>query len=241
MPSKKTILGIVVALAFSGSAGCIATRKFVRNDVKPVSTKVDQVAQQSDQQGQQIKDTSSKLDQTNQQVQQNVTDISATKEIATGADSRSTDALNKANEDASGLNDLHNVVANLEDYKVNDEAAVHFGFNKDQLTTDDKDQLDKVAGEVQNLPRYFITVEGFTDQTGPATYNEDLSRRRANHVVEYLVGMKDIPLYRIHVIGLGKQKLVNDGKTRKDRAESRRVEVSLYSAPALPAPSAGTR
>lgn len=241
MPSKNAFLAIAVALASSWSAGCIATRGFVRSDVQPVSTKLDQVANQTDQQGTQLKQTGEKLDQTNQQVQQNSTDISATKEIATGADSRSTDALNRATENGKNLAQLHDVVANLEDYKVNDEAAVHFGFNKDKLTPDDKGQLDKVAEEVQSLPRYFITIEGYTDQTGPASYNEELSRRRANHVVEYLVGQKNIPLYRIHVIGLGEQKLVNDGKTREDRAQSRRVEVSLYSAPALPAPSASSK
>ncbi|HEV2388421.1 MAG TPA: OmpA family protein [Candidatus Acidoferrales bacterium] len=237
MLSKNTFLAIAVALASSWSAGCVATRGFVRSNVQPVSTKLNQVAQQTDQQGTELKQTGAKLDQTNQTVQQNTTDISATKEIATGADSRSTDALNKATENGKNLSELHDVVANLDDYKVADQAAVHFGFNKDKLTADDKDQLDKVAGELQNLPRYFITIEGFTDQTGPATYNESLSQRRADHVVEYLVGEKSIPLYRIHVIGLGEQKLVNDGKTRQDRAESRRVEVSLYSAPALPAPT----
>jgi outer membrane protein OmpA-like peptidoglycan-associated protein len=71
--------------------------------------------------------------------------------------------------------------------------------------------------------RFFIAVEGFTDKSGSAEYNEALSRRRADAFVEYLVGSHDIPIYRIHMVGLGKMKPVEDAKNR-------RVEVTLFSA-----------
>ena len=45
-------------------------------------------------------------------------------------------------------------------------AVVHFGVNKDTLTKDEKAKLDEVATQIGSLQRYFITVEGFTDQTG---------------------------------------------------------------------------
>ena len=78
------------------------------------------------------------------------------------------------------------------------------------------------------MQRYFITVEGFTDQTGATAYNDQLSRERANQVISYLVGSHDIPVYRIHMVGLGEQKLIDEGKGKKAREESRRVEITVY-------------
>ena len=83
------------------------------------------------------------------------------------------------------------------------------------------------------MQRYFITVEGFTDQTGSSAYNDQLSRERANGVISYLVGSHDIPVYRIHMVGLGDQKLVDSGKGKKAREESRRVEITVYTAKPL--------
>jgi OmpA-OmpF porin, OOP family len=109
--------------------------------------------------------------------------------------------------------------------------------NKDTLTKDEKAKLDQVATQTGSLQRYFITVEGFTDQTGSASYNDQLSRERANQVISYLVGSHDIPVYRIHMVGLGEQKLIDEGKGKKAREESRRVEITIYSAKPLSASS----
>ena len=58
-----------------------------------------------------------------------------------------------------------------------------------------------------------------------------LSKRRADAVVQYLAGEKDVDFNRIHTIGLGEQKLVDTGATpRFPRARNRRVEVKIYSA-----------
>jgi len=57
-----------------------------------------------------------------------------------------------------------------------------------------------------------------------------LSRRRAEAVQTYLVAQQNIPVYRIQIVGLGKDKPVNDEKTRNDREKNRRVEVTIFSA-----------
>jgi outer membrane protein OmpA-like peptidoglycan-associated protein len=220
MGAKGSFAAVALVLTAIWGTGC-ATKGYVRAQVQPVNTKVDQVQDQTQKQGTQ-------LHQTAQQVQQNQTDISATKEIASSAE-------NRAGENGRQLGDLRKVVANLDDYKVADQSVVHFGFDKDALTPETKEELDKLAAQVGSAQRYFITIEGYTDQIGPAGYNEQLSRRRANHVIEYLVGKKDVPLQRIFTIGLGEEKLIDSGKTREARAESRRVEITLYTAPSLSA------
>ena len=83
---------------------------------------------------------------------------------------------------------LANTVANLENYKVTDMTTVNFGLNLAKLSADDKMKLDQLASSSSSHKRYFIAVEGYTDQTGSADYNLELSKRRADAVVQYLAG-----------------------------------------------------
>jgi OOP family OmpA-OmpF porin len=209
--------------------GC-ATKNYVKQSVQPIDQKVDHVDQSSQKRdSEQVAD----LGKTNQQVDENEKKLDATTEIAKTADNESKGATSKANQNTKDLNDLRNVVANIDDYKPANQAVVHFGINKDTLTKDETAKLDEVATQIGSVQRYFITVEGFTDQTGSSARNDQLSRDRANQVISYLVGSHDIPVYRIHMVGLGEQKLIDEGKGKKAREASRRVEITIYSAKPL--------
>jgi outer membrane protein OmpA-like peptidoglycan-associated protein len=216
--------------------GC-ATKKYVKQQVDPVSGKLDQVATKSDQQGQTLDQTRSTLDQTRSTQEKDEAALSATNERALSADNhagqamtRADDASRKADQANQGLSQLENTVANLDDYKQITQTTVNFKFNSDKLNSDSKMALDQMVVNQNHYKRFFIAVEGFTDKVGSADYNAALSRRRADAVVEYLVAQHDIPIYRIHMIGLGDQKPVEDARTRAANAKNRRVEVTLYSA-----------
>jgi OOP family OmpA-OmpF porin len=235
---SKASLSATIALTVGSMfiVGC-ATKGYVRNTVQPVDQKVDQVDQSSQKRDSQ---QTAELGKTNQQMEEDEKKLDATDEIAKTADNASKGAMSKANQNTKEIGDLRgdlrNVVANIDDYKPMDQAVVvHFGVNKDTLTKDEKAKLDDVATKVGSLQRYFITIEGFTDQTGSPAYNDQLSRERANAVIAYLVGSHDVPVYRIHTVGLGQQKLIDEGKGRKAREESRRVEITVYSAKPLSA------
>jgi outer membrane protein OmpA-like peptidoglycan-associated protein len=165
--------------------------------------------------------------------------LDATNEIATAADNQAKGAMSKANQNARDLSELQNVVANIDDYESINKTVVHFSLNKDSLAKNEMAKLNALAAQLGGLQRYFITVEGFTDQTGPQSYNDQLSRQRANQVISYLVGVHDIPVYRIHMVGLGDQKLIDDGISMKAREESRRVEINTYTAKPLTASGTG--
>jgi len=233
---KHSLPIAAIALGSLLAGGC-ATKKYVNQSIAPVNGRVDQLSQQSNQQGQKIDQTTANLEKTD-------TELSATKERAMTADSKAGDAINRADQagqkadqanqraDQVGkdLGDLRGVVANLDDYKQVAQSTVNFKFNSDRLDADAKQQLDQMAAGQGQYKRYFVAVEGFTDSIGSADYNNALSRRRADAVVQYLVSQHNIPIYRIHMIGLGKDKPIDDAKTRAARAKNRRVEVSLFSA-----------
>ena len=219
-------------------AGGCATKKYVRNTAAPIQAKVDQVGEQAQKQGQEIQDTKGQLKQVDDNAQSG---ISAAKERASTADSHATDAMNRANQVGTEVNQrvdqtnqnldsLRSTVANLDDYKLVGETSIPFKFDKYALDNQSKEELDKLASNVGQNKRYFIAVEGFTDKTGSISYNEQLSRKRADAVAEYLVAKHDIPIYRIHMIGLGQEKPVDMGPGRAARAKNRRVEVRIYSA-----------
>ncbi len=233
---KQTLpISLVLAGALLGS-GC-ATKKFVRQTVDPSAGSWITVAQQSNQQGQKLDQTSQTLDQTRQTLEKDETELSATKERAMTADNKAGDAMNKAgdalnraDEANRGLGELRSTVANLDDYKQVAATTLNFKFNSDKLNPDAKQQLDQMVANQNQYKRYFVAVEGFTDSVGSVDYNAALSRRRADAVVEYLVAQHNIPIYRIHMVGLGKMKPVEDARTRAARAKNRRVEVTLFSA-----------
>jgi outer membrane protein OmpA-like peptidoglycan-associated protein len=213
--------------------GC-ATKKYVRNNVTPVQAKLDQVADQSNKQGEQ-------LQQTQKDVQKNTTDIAATDEKATGADRRAGDAMTRAQQAdtkatqntqqiASVRDTFGNAITNLDNYKVVQSATVLFPFDSAQLKKDEMAQLDQLISQTSSLKRYFIAIEGYTDTTGDPQYNVELSKRRADAVVQYLAGQKDVDFNRIHMIGFGEVKPVDEGKNKDARAKNRRVEVKIYSA-----------
>jgi OmpA-OmpF porin, OOP family len=232
MSKVSTSATIALAVGSLFIVGC-ATKGYVRNSIQPVDQKIDQVDKSS-----QTRDSSqvADLNKTNGVIDEDEKKLGATSEIARTADNESKGAMSKANQNTKDLGDLRQVVANIDDYKpVGDAIVVHFAVNKNTLTKDEKAKLDGVATQVGSLPRYFITVEGFTDQTGSSSYNDQLSRERANQVISYLVGTHDVPVYRIHMVGLGEQKLIDEGKGKKAREESRRVEITVYSAKPLSA------
>jgi outer membrane protein OmpA-like peptidoglycan-associated protein len=219
----KRNLAAILLLAGGLVLGGCATKKYVAQTVDPVKAKVDQVSDQTNKQG-------ATLDETRKELERNETQLSATTEKASSADTRASDALSRADAANRAASELRQTIANLDDYKVAGQGTVNFKFNSDKLTDDAKQQLDQLVAQGGTLKRYFIAVEGFTDRIGSEDYNIDLSRRRADRVVHYLVMQHNVPLYRIHLVGLGKAKPVDEGKTRDARAKNRRVEVTIFSA-----------
>lgn len=214
-------MSMIASLLLVG--GC-ATKKYVAEQVDPTNAKLSEV------------DKNQK--KTQSQLESDEPKISAADEKATSADNRASDALKNA--DAASKksdqvradlhNELNNRIANLDDYKAAGNVTVQFKFDSAKLTDDAKGQLDQLATGQSSLKSYFVAIQGFTDSTGSAEHNLDLSRRRAEAVQTYLVANHNIPVYRIQIVGLGKDKPVDEGKNRAAREKNRRVEVTVFSA-----------
>jgi outer membrane protein OmpA-like peptidoglycan-associated protein len=102
---------------------------------------------------------------------------------------------------------------------------VLFDTNKAQLKARG-DSLQKLADFLKQHPERKVRVEGYTDSTGGADYNVDLSNRRANAVRVALVDM-GVSSDRITTRGFGMESPVANNNTPAGRQMNRRVEIVL--------------
>lgn len=102
---------------------------------------------------------------------------------------------------------------------------VHFEFNKATLTPADKDVLSTVATRLkQETSTAQLRVTGHTDSVGSDAYNQRLSEKRANSVVQYLVENGVPRASFVSVSGAGESQPVADNKTADGRAMNRRTD-----------------
>jgi OOP family OmpA-OmpF porin len=105
--------------------------------------------------------------------------------------------------------------------------AVLFAFDSDTVSDSFKAALDEEIPHLRDNPKVVsIVVEGHTDSTGPAAYNQGLSERRANAVRDYLVA-EGVEAEKITTVGKGEEEPVADNSTAEGRALNRRVELDV--------------
>lgn len=100
---------------------------------------------------------------------------------------------------------------------------IYFEFDKDELMPRSFVELNKLLKILRDHPRMVIEISGHTDGLGNDNYNLDLSRRRANSVMQFLLENK-IPSARLRSRGEGEAKPVATNATDEGRAQNRRVE-----------------
>ncbi|HEV2721884.1 MAG TPA: OmpA family protein [Thermoanaerobaculia bacterium] len=106
------------------------------------------------------------------------------------------------------------------------EDRVKFKTNKYDLDDKGKAALDEFAGKVKALTdQYYVEIQGHTDDTGGKKLNDELGQRRAEEVRRYLSRSAQLPLNRMSTISYGDTLPVASNKTRKGRAENRRVVI----------------
>ena len=101
-------------------------------------------------------------------------------------------------------------------------------FATDSATVSGSAQSDlfAVARSLNNNPGTTVSVVGHTDNTGDASYNFDLSQRRAQSVTSVLINAGVNP-GRIQSIGRGEDAPVASNLTSEGRAQNRRVEIVI--------------
>jgi OOP family OmpA-OmpF porin len=219
----RTSLTILLAASMVATVGC-SSKNFVKQQTTPLINKTNELDDLTARNTKDIKDVDARAQAGIAAVNTKTADV---EQKAQAAGQNATAAQQVADAANARVGVLTNTVANLDNYHAVAETSVKFGFNRDVLTPQAKEALDQLAGSLATTKGYILALEGGTDSVGPADYNYDLSQRRANSVIQYLASKYNVPAHKIYVIGLGKDKPVEDNKTKTGRADNRRVDVRL--------------
>ena len=110
--------------------------------------------------------------------------------------------------------------------KITYAADAFFAFDKSVVQAAGKAKLDDLVKRMQAMDIEVVVAVGHTDSTGPSSYNQRLSVRRAEAVKAYMVS-KGVNADRIFTEGKGEDSPVADNSSRSGRAKNRRVEVEV--------------
>lgn len=105
-------------------------------------------------------------------------------------------------------------------------SAVLFGFDKSDLSTEAKTNLDKLVTVLNTYPDTDLEIQGHTDSKGTEAYNQTLSEKRSATVSSYLAS-KNIASSRLTTRGFGETAPKYDNSTPEGQAQNRRVEFLI--------------
>ena len=116
----------------------------------------------------------------------------------------------------------------LKSFQINTDSIfiIFFMQNSNDLSQKAIEKLDQIFEILIKNPGDSIMLNGYSDSTGTASYNEMISEIRANAVKSYLV-RKGIQPSRIMAFGNGAQKFLASNKSVEGRQLNRRVEIEL--------------
>jgi outer membrane protein OmpA-like peptidoglycan-associated protein len=243
----KTTMFMVAGLALSlAGTGC-ATKKYVAKTIAPVEQRVTSTEGKNTEQDQKLTAQSAQIegvDRDLSRAKEKLADVDNKAGAAADAARSANDAAKQADSKAQGaqqsadgaqttaqrglqgLSVLSRNVEGMLKYKELTSGTVLFGVAKKTLDDKAKSSLDDLAKQIGSADRFVVEIQGYTDKTGDAEFNEVLSQDRAQSVARYLANEHKIPLRTITVLGTGIA--TGDQKTRDERAQARKVDVRIY-------------
>jgi len=104
---------------------------------------------------------------------------------------------------------------------------VLFAFDQEEILQSDYENLNKVAKFLQDNPKAYAVLGGFTDNHGDQEYNLKLSKRRVESAKKYILSKGKIASDRIVTHWYGATNFVAPNDTEEGRQKNRRVEIAI--------------
>src|SRR5688572_7054325 len=180
---KRSLVALVIVASLGLSTGCIATRKFTRNEVK---ASADTLNSRIDTTNGEVKETQDQVDRVNTRVTAVDGRVTTVDGRVTELDAKTTQGINAVKGDLTTMNTTVNArvdrtdtnITNLDDrfknrnnFSVSSEKAVLFKFDSARLDPAYNADLDAIAASLMSNPDAFVVLEGHTDATGDREYN----------------------------------------------------------------------
>lgn len=107
------------------------------------------------------------------------------------------------------------------------QISIFFPSGKFKLDENSKFILDEGASLAQTFGNTRMRVTGNTDSKGNAKKNRELSKKRAEAVVEYMVSKHGFPREKFVVVGAGPDNPVAPNTTEEGRKKNRRTDFEI--------------
>jgi len=104
---------------------------------------------------------------------------------------------------------------------------ITFANNSDEITDNFTQEIQKVAEFMRQYPDTTAVIEGHTDNRGAASYNQQLSEKRAKAVMQYIVEKFSINASRLSSVGVGEASPIASNDSLEGRAKNRRVQAEI--------------
>ena len=101
-----------------------------------------------------------------------------------------------------------------------------FEVDSDRIKPGFYSTMDKIAAVVNKYGKTRLDIAGFTDDTGSASHNQQLSERRAASVEGYLLDSNVYPA-RLSATGYGESNPIASNGTPEGRRLNRRVDITI--------------
>jgi OOP family OmpA-OmpF porin len=106
-------------------------------------------------------------------------------------------------------------------------AGVNFDFNRSAIREDSESVLRTLGEALLLLPEIRMEIQGHTDSIASEAYNQGLSERRAQAVLDYLLEtFPELQADHFVPVGLGELVPLRDNGTEEGRAANRRVQLA---------------
>jgi len=202
------MLVLVTVLIFSGCA----TKKYVGEQIQPVSDRVTQAE--------------SRIGTTEGQIKQLDSKITADEGKISNLEGSIAKTDAKAEKALASLNNLK--VERKITLSTDKKDGANFGLNSSDLSDKTKQEIDAFLNSFQGGQGVTYLVAGYTDNSGSEKYNYELGLNRAEAVKGYLIIEKKVDPLQVIAVSYGEASPIADNKTRDGRAQNRRVEISVY-------------
>jgi outer membrane protein OmpA-like peptidoglycan-associated protein len=136
-------------------------------------------------------------------------------------------------DDEDGCPDEGDANVEVTSEKVTINSRIEFDFDSARIRPESFSILNQVALTLLQNPQLTrVRVEGHTDERGSSSYNRDLSQRRAESVMKYLI-RKRVEAKRLEAVGYGEDRPLLPGTGEAVWAKNRRVEFTILEQPGV--------
>lgn len=225
---KKTLFVMSCFAVTLAVAPACATKKFVRTEVGQVNDKVTTMGKSLEETQERVRVAEGRITEVDGKAVQAGQAAQVADKNAAAAQQTGNQAMEVGKTAIARAEAVEASTRKLIFETVLSDDKAKFAYNRSVLSDEAKAEIDAMVSQLKaQKANIYVEIEGHTDNTGDAAYNQQLGLARAEAVKRYLYEQHQVPLHKMNAISFGEEKPVMDNKTRANREQNRRVVIKV--------------